>query len=136
MMNANLNKEVNWIDVCRKCGKQIYNGFVNPETIDQVRIEMTKIGYEIGHKTKMVGTFGNLREAPIKPICSTCSNENTRKENDRKQRKQLKKVLPMIKKVFCCPFLKYDCHETFSTKEEVINHLKNHRLSDLVGDGD
>ena len=77
-INSNITKEVKWIDICRKCGKQIFNGFLNPDNIDQVRNEMKLQGYEIGHKTSVVGTFGAIREVTIKPMCSTCLNEKNK----------------------------------------------------------
>ena len=113
-------------DVCHRCGSKIFNGTVKGKDPFEFIEEMKKKGYQIGYNDR------------AKPICSTCSDEDIKKRNDKIVNQQLKKIIQELKKVYVCPLCTgyIDNVFTCSNKNDMVQHLKEKHHTDLKNIGD
>lgn len=102
-----------WINKCGRCGHNIFNGTDGREDSFDFVEEMKNKGYRVGYENEKAF------------ICSKCSNEEIKKRNDKIVKKQVKKLIPTLKKVYICPFCKgyIDQAYTSSKKSDVVKHL-------------
>lgn len=125
-----------WKDTCHKCGTKIFNG-IPEERMDNPQAfidEMEKQGYILGYNTKTVGYFGHLEHVPMQPICSNCSNEQHKNIEKKTVAKQMRKIIPTLKKIYICPFNDVpfrECSYKTEIKAEMIMHLELKHTSEL-----
>jgi hypothetical protein len=134
-----------WKDVCHKCGRKIWNGIpeeemekANHNTNDFIK-KMESEGYTLGRNSKIVGTWGNMREIPCEPICTICSNEESKNKEEKEKKKAMQKVTKLLKKQFTCPVCEYSQKMGYNTnvfkcnnKQEMISHIKEkHDLKEI-----
>lgn len=124
--------------VCHKCGQKIRT-FFTKEEMESTGGDITKLeeklrgeGYEIGYDSKHIGSYGNIREVPQKPICRKCSTIKLRAEKEKKTKKQMRKIVPILKKVYVCPVTTFHGECMFKTpdKKTIINHIKETHSGD------
>ena len=127
-----------WEDVCYKCGKKIFNGIPEGRDTHEFIEEMKGKGFLVGYKEKIAGGYGNTHMKACKPICSDCSGEDIRKRDDKIVNKELKKIIPTLKKVYVCPFCKGYSDQIFTSpnKKEVMDHMKDRHYTDLKNAGE
>lgn len=127
-----------WNDVCHKCGQRIFNGVPEGREVSEYIEEMKNKGIMVGYRDKTTGYYGNTHTERIKPICSKCSGAAIRKRNDRIVAKQMKKVVPELKKVYVCPLCEGYVDQVFMSpnKKDVIEHIKESHGQELINRGD
>ena len=132
----------NWTDKCHVCGVNIWNGVPkeHQDRISEYVAEMEKEGWVLGYKDKTVGTFGNLHEVSIKPICQKCNAKANKIISDREIKKAMSKVKKLLKKQFSCPVCEHSQARGYNTKvfkssskQDIITHIteKHNNLTDL-----
>lgn len=123
---------------CHQCGQKIRTYFTEEEMNsmggDTARIEekWRAEGYVIGHDTKVVGSYGNIRQVPQKPICSKCNLIKQKAEKEKKTKMQMRKIIPMLKKVYVCPVTTFhgECNFKTTDKDEMVTHIKEKHSGD------
>jgi len=125
-------------DVCNKCGQKIFNGVPEGQDIQDFVVKMKEEGYIIGYNTDLVGSYGNMHEVSIKPICSNCTNAASRKKAEKNTKTAMRKIAPTLKKVFTCPICQEQARNndnkifTSTTKSEMMKHIESeHILKDI-----
>jgi len=124
---------------CHKCGRKIFNGIPSGEDITTYIEKMKREGYIIGYNTKSVGSYGNVHEVKIKPICSICNKETSDIKHAKETQKAIRKITPTLKKVFVCPVCEKEFRMGYDTKifkssgkAEMLIHMRVHNLKDLI----
>ena len=124
--------------ICHKCGRKIFNGIPSGEDVESFIEKMRQKGYIIGYNTKSVGSFGNIHEVKIKPICSICNKKSSDIKYTKETKKATRKILPVLKKVFVCPICEKESEFGYNTKifkcsgkTEMIDHIRTHSLKDI-----
>ena len=127
-----------WNDVCHKCGQKIFNGVPEGRDLSEYIEEMKSNGIMVGYRDRTTGFYGNTHTKKIKPICSKCSSEEIKKRNDKIVAKEMKKIIPVLKKVYVCPLCSGYSDQVFTSpnKKEMVEHIKDRHHMDLVNSGD